>query len=250
MTEALAGWPAGITPLGYAALGALVLVGACLQGIGGIGFAMFAAPVAVLLAPVMVPGPLLLLGGIVSALAALREPAAIDWTLARRCIGGRVVGAALAAAVMLVLPPRPLAAAFGVLLLAGVALSLLGWRIEPTRANAWGAGTLSGLMGTITSVGAPPLGLLTQRLPAPTIRATIGGIIALGAAASLVMLAWAGLFGGTQLVLGLSLFPWVWAGFRVSSRLVKRIPAAHTRRLLLALVAGSALLVLGKAALG
>lgn len=241
------GWPAGVSLPGYAAVGVLVFIGACLQGIGGIGFAMFAAPVAVLVAPMMVPGPLLLLGGLVSLMAAMREPAAIDWTLARRCIGGRIVGAAAAAALMVVLPPRPLAVAFGVSLLLGVGLSLAGRRIEANRANSWAAGALSGLMGTITSVGAPPLGLLTQQLPPATIRATIGCIITLGAAASLVMLAISGHFGWPQCVLGLALFPWVWAGFQVSSRLARRISAAHTRRLLLALVAGSALVVLGKA---
>jgi hypothetical protein len=248
--DLLAWWPAGVTPLGYVAVGALVLVGACLQGIGGIGFAMFAAPVAVLVAPMMVPGPLLLLGGMVSLMAALREPAAIDWALARRCVGGRVVGAAAAVALMVVLSPRPLALAFGVSLLLGVGLSLAGWRIEANRANSWAAGALSGLMGTITSVGAPPLGLLTQQLPAATIRATIGCILALGALASLVTLAISGLFGWQQCVLGLALFPWVWAGFQVSSGLARRVSAVHTRRLLLTLVAGSALVVLGKAAIG
>jgi uncharacterized membrane protein YfcA len=250
VTEALAWWPADMPLAGYAAIGVLVLIGAVLQGVGGIGFAMFAAPVAVLVAPVMVPGPLLLLGGLVSVMAAQREPKAIDWVLARRCIGGRVAGAALAVAVMLVLPPRPLAVTFAVMLLVAVGLSLAGWRFEPNRPNAWIAGVLSGLMGTITSVGAPPLGLLTQRLPPATIRATIGCVIALGAAASLVLLSASGLFGVPQLVLGLALFPWVWVGFKASGPLARRIPAQQMRRLLLALVAGSALVVLGKAAAG
>jgi len=180
-------------------------------------------------------------------MAALRERAAIDWQVAAHCIGGRCIGALLAGAILLVLPPRPLAVAFGVSLLVGVGLAVAGWRVRPTRRNSWFAGTVSGVMGTITSAGAPPLGLLTQGLPAPAIRATVGCIITAGAAASLVTLSYANQFSRAQLLLGLALFPWVGAGFFVSSRLARRISAAGMRRLLLALVAGSALAVLGKA---
>ncbi|MFO1329016.1 MAG: TSUP family transporter [Rubrivivax sp.] len=247
MIDAAALLPAGTTPAVYALMGSLVFIGACLQGIGGIGFAMFAAPLAALTFPAMVPGPLLLLGGLVSVMAALREPAAIDWVLARHCVGGRCLGALLAAGLMALLPARPLAVAFALSMLLGVALALAGWRVRTTPRNAWVAGTVSGVMGTITSAGAPPLGLLTQALPPPTIRATIGCVIALGAAASLVMLAAGGLFTRQQGVLGLALFPWIWAGFAVSSRLARHVSAAGMKRLLLALVAGSALVVLGRA---
>lgn len=250
MTELLAAALPGVTPWGYVALGLLVLVGACLQGIGGIGFAMFAAPVAALAYPVMVPGPLLLLGGLVSVMAALRERSAIEWCIAGHCVLGRCLGAGAAVALMSVLSPRPLGVAFGLSLLAAVGFSLAGWRIVPDTRSAWAAGAASGLMGTITSVGAPPLGLLTQQLAPAAIRSTIGCVIALGAATSLALLAAGGLFTLRQAVLGLALFPWVWVGFRISSRLSHRISASGMKRLLLGLVAGSALLILFKAAIG
>jgi uncharacterized membrane protein YfcA len=125
------------------------------------------------------------------------------------------VGAALATGVMVALPPRPLAIAFGLSLLLAVALSSVGWVLVPTRRNAVLAGVASGLMGTITSAGAPPLGLLTQRLPPPVIRATVGCIIAIGSVVSLVLLAGAGHFSQAQALLGLALFPWVLTGFQV-----------------------------------
>jgi len=49
------------------------LAGAFVQGAGGLGFAMFAAPVTALLRPELVPGPMLLLGGAVSALILLAQ---------------------------------------------------------------------------------------------------------------------------------------------------------------------------------
>ena len=45
----------------YLGMGAMVLVGACLQGVSGLGFAMFCAPIGALLFPELVPGPLLAL---------------------------------------------------------------------------------------------------------------------------------------------------------------------------------------------
>ena len=249
MTELAALLPPATTLPTYLLMGALVFIGACLQGVGGIGFAMFAAPIAAWCFPALVPGPLLLLGGLVSVMAALREPAGIQWALTRQCIAGRCVGAALATGVMVALPPRPLAIAFGLSLLLAVALSSVGWVLVPTRRNAVLAGVASGPMGTITSAGAPPLGLLTQRLPPPAIRATVGCIIAIGSVVSLLLLAVAGHFSQAQALLGLALFPWVLAGFRVSSRLARTVSVAGTRRLLLGLVAGSALAVLGKALL-
>lgn len=240
----------GIGVATYVLMGVLVFIGACLQGIGGIGFSMFAAPLAVLAAPVMVPGPLLLLGAMVSLMAAWRERGAIAWPVAWRCIGGRCVGAVLAAAVVVALPGRALAAAFGLLLLGGVGLSAAGWKVAATPRNAWLAGTLSGVMGTITSAGAPPLGLLTQHMAPSAIRATVGSVIALGAVASLVMLGLAGQFDRHHAVLGVALVPWILAGFQLSNALARRISAAGTRRLLLLLVTGSALVVLGKALVG
>lgn len=245
-----AGWPAGLDASGYVTMGLLVMAGACLQGIGGIGFAMLASPVAALAFPALVPGPLLLLGGLVSLMAATRERRMVQWRLTAHCVLGRAIGAAAAVAVMTSLPPRPLTAAFGLALLAAVAVSAAGRQVRPTARNAWAAGLVSGLMGTITSVGAPPLGLLTQGLAPAAMRSTIGAIITLGAATSLALLALGGLFGWRELTLGLALLPWVLAGFAASGRLARRISAARTRGLLLGLVAFSALGLLGKAALG
>lgn len=242
--------PEGMGLAGYALMGLLVMAGACMQGVGGIGFSMLSAPIAVMAHAAMVPGPLLLLGGIVSLLAALRDRPAIQWRIAVDCILGRTLGAALATAVMVAFTPRLLSTLFGLLLLAGAALSAAGWRVQANRRNSWIAGILSGLMGTITSAGAPPLGLLTQRLEPPQIRATIGCVICLGSAVSLLMLSAAGQFSVQQFLLGLALLPWVMAGFALSNRLGRHLPADTVRRLLLLLVTAGALMALGRGLLG
>jgi uncharacterized membrane protein YfcA len=248
MFAALPLLPDGLGASDYARMCAVVMIGACLQGIGGIGFAMFSAPIAGLFFPSMVPAPLLLLGGAVSLLSALREAANIDWPIAGHGIAGRLLGGGIATAILATLPPQPLAIAFALLLLVAIALSLAGWTMAPTRRNAVWAGVASGVMGTITSAGAPPFAILTQRMEAPQIRATVGCILAVGAAVSLLMLAIVGRFGLAQITLAVLLFPWVLLGFFLSGPVGRRISALHIRRILLLLMAMSALGILGRAA--
>jgi uncharacterized membrane protein YfcA len=232
----------------YAMMCALVLVAACLQGIGGIGFAMLCAPVGGLFFPEMAPASLLVLGGLVSLACALREPAHIDWAMARWGILGRCAGGAVAVAIFAVAPTRYLSAIYGFLLLAAVLLAMNGWKIEPTRRNTALAGVISGVMGTITSAGAPPFAILTQRLEPPQIRATVGCILAAGAAVSLMLLGAAGRFGLPQFALSIALAPWMLAGFFLSGRVGRRIPARRIRQFLLALAGMGGLGILVKAA--
>ena len=241
--------PEGMSLGMYALMSVLVLVAACLQGIGGIGFAMFSAPIAGLFFPAMAPAPLLLLGGSVSLLSVLREPGHIVRAIAIDGILGRCVGGALAVGIVALAPVRLFELAYGLLLLVAVALTWHGLHVLPTRRNTWLAGIVSGVMGTLTSAGAPPFAILTQRLEPAQIRATVGCILAVGAAISLAMLAAAGRCGLPQLVLGLSLLPWIGVGFLLSGRMARHVSAQGVRHLLLALAGLGAIGILVKAAI-
>ncbi|AOY95838.1 hypothetical protein BKK79_29590 [Cupriavidus sp. USMAA2-4] len=240
--------PAGLSALDYALMGALIFAGACLQGIGGIGFAMLSAPLGALFFPQLVPGPLLALGGCVSLLSALREFRAIAWPLAGAALCGRAGGGLLAVAVISSLRPEPLAVLFSVSILLAVAMSLLGWRVAASTASLAVAGAASGFMGTITSAGAPPFAIVMQHVAPERMRATIGCILCGGAALSLAMLSVAGRFGAAEVQLGVALSPFLLAGFALSNRLRGRWSALAVRRLLLALCAAGALGVLAKLA--
>ena len=199
--------PAGLSLASYAQMSALILAAACLQGIGGIGFAMFAAPIAGLFFPSMTAASLLILGGLLSLLCAWRERGHIDWSMARFGILGRCAGGALAVGILALAPLRYVSGTYGLLLLMAVVLAMRGQKVLPSRRNTCLAGIVSGVMGTITSAGAPPFAILTQRLEPPQIRATVGCILAVGAAVSLLMLGAAGRFDLPQLGLSISLIP-------------------------------------------
>ncbi|MBY4899078.1 sulfite exporter TauE/SafE family protein [Cupriavidus sp. AU9028] len=225
-------------------MGALIFAGACLQGVGGIGFAMLAAPIAAIFFPQLVPGPLLAMGGCVSLLTAVRERHAIAWRLAGSGVAGRAVGGLAAVMAIAWLQPRLLAVLFALSILAAVAMSLLGWRVRTSTANLALAGTASGFLGTITSAGAPPFAIVMQHMAPAQMRATIGSILAAGSAMSIAMLAIAGRFGAMEARLTVGLLPFLLGGFLLSGRLRGRVSPAAVRHLLLTLCAAGAIAVL------
>ena len=232
----------------YVAMGMVVLVGACLQGVGGIGFAMFSAPIAGLFFPGLAPGPLIVLGGSVSMLSVVREFAAIDWPVVGSALSGRALGTLVAAGLLATLPVNAISVLFAAMILGAVALSLAGWRVQATRGNVAVAGTVSGVMGTITSAGAPPLALVMQHMSPPRLRATVGCVFVAGAVMSVGMLTVVGRFDLPHLWLSASLLPWLAVGFAMSGRVGRRISPPGMRWLLLGLCVVGAVGILAKVA--
>jgi len=224
----------------YAWMAALILGSAFLQGVGGVGFTMFTAPVAAIVCPELVPGPLLMLGGCVTFLTAVREYRNISWSSAGSALLGRVVGSIIAVAALAQLAQRPLNFLFAAMILLAVGMSVAGLRIVASRRNVTIAGVMSGVMGTLTSVGAPPLVIALQRSAPATLRATTGVILFFGSMFSLAVLAFAGYFGLKELLLGATMVPFMLLGFWSSGRLRQKVSAVALRRALLAFCALSA----------
>lgn len=223
----------GIGALSYIAMALVVATAAFLQGVGGVGFAMLAAPIAVLLAPEMVPGSLLVLGGSVSFLAALRERQEIVMPVVNSALIGRVLGTVVAAVGMTQLSSQWLGLFFGGFILIAVVLSASGLKVKPSMANVCGLGVVSGVMGTLTSVGAPALAIAMQSLKPAQLRPSLGGALFVGALISIGSLSLAGLFTWKDLLLGLALWPFMYLGFHFSSRARHAVSPKNIRLFLL-----------------
>ena len=230
----------------YAAMAAVVFGAAVAQGVGGVGFAMFAAPVAAMFFPQLAPGPLLTLGGFISLLTALRERGAIDWPAVSYALAGRAVGTLIAIYAMARFAPQALGVLFACMILIAVALSVAGLKFSATPGRVSGAGVASGIMGTMTSVGAPPIAIVLQHTAPPRLRATLGMVLFLGSIFSLAMLALAKRYTGYHAGLALSLAPFLLAGFAVSNRLRTLLPPRAVRGVLLVACAMGAVGVLVK----
>ena len=229
----------------YLLVSAVIFVGACLQGAGGVGFGMFVAPILALWHPELLPGPLLVLGGCLAGMSAVREHQSIDFKGLRYALAGRIPSSFAGSLAFSVLPVTLLSVVFAVLILLAVLLSFLGWRVTPTPRNLFTAGLASGFMGTITSVGAPPMAIVMQNVPPAQLRATLGAFFVVGAVISIVALAWVGRFGLVELKYGFALVLPLLCGFALSNQLAARIRREHIRLLVLWMsgLAAAALLV-------
>lgn len=227
-------------PLLFALMAILILGSAFVQGVGGVGFTMFAAPIAAIFCPELVPGPLLTLGGFVTLLTAIRERRHIAWAPARSALVGRAVGTVIAVFALAHLAQKPLNFLFAGLILLAVALSIAGLRITESRRNIGLAGVISGVMGTLTSVGAPPVVIALQHNPPPTLRATTGAILFCGSILSLLMLTVSGHYGMHEFLLATTLVPPMLIGFWLSGQIREKVSPIAIRRGLLTFCAISA----------
>jgi len=157
---------------------------------------------------------------------------------------GRTGGTIAAGLTLSVLPTTLFSVVFALLILVGVGFSVAGWRVVANVPKMIAAGLASGVMGTITSSGAPPFAIVMQHVPPARMRATIGCVFFAGALLSLVTLGVVGRFTYAQLWLGILLFPPMMIGFVMSSRLNRLFSREHVRYALLAISALGALAIL------
>jgi uncharacterized membrane protein YfcA len=237
-----------LEPAPALAVFALVAIGSCIQSSIGFGLGLIAAPFLFLIYPPLVPGPLMASSIALTLLIALREREAIDFSGLGFAVVGRVAGTLVAALVWVVLPSGSFDFLFAGLVLLGVALSLSSLRIEPRPTTATAAGALSGFMGTLSSIGGPPMALLYQRECGPRIRGTLSSHFVIGALISLVALAAVGRYGRLEIILTLWLIPAILAGYLASSWVRQSVDRFGARPFVLGLSVLAALSILYRAA--
>lgn len=237
-----------MTPAAYVLAVVVVAGGAVLQGSLGFGFGMLASPMLALIDRELVPGPVLVLGLTVAAIIAWRERGALDWRGIRWALVGRVVGTIAGVAVIHRLDRDELAIVLGVFIILAVGLSIAGWHVAPTPRTLVGAGAVSGLMGTLTSIGGPPMALVYQRERAARLRSTLAGFFLFGAGLALASLIVAGEVRGAELRAGLLLLPGLVLGLTVSRALKPYLDHGWTRPAVLALCLSAAVVLIIDAA--
>ena len=221
-----------------------VLFGATLQGSVGFGMGLLASPILILIDPGFVPGPILLSTTVLTVLLVYRERTAIDFHGIQWAMVGRLVGTVLASAILLVVSADQLVLLIGVFILSAVGMSLSGFRFDPIRPVLVVAGMLSGLLGTVASVGGPPMALVYQHAEGARIRSTMSGFFLLGTILSLGALWYVGRFGVHEIQLTLVMLPSVLPGFVLSKWTAVYVDRGYVRPAVLSVAAGAGLLVI------
>lgn len=239
-----------VTALGlgiWAFCAGAVFIGTIVQRLAGQGLGMIATPMVALVAPQFLPSAMLLLGLVVGLGAASVDRSAVAKDELPAGFAGRALGAIIAAwlAVRLV-DTGSFAILIALMVYLGVALSLLGVRVNIRPASLLIAGTAAGLMGTLTAVGAPPMALLYQHEDAKRSAAMQNTFFAFGMIVSLASLAVAGLIGWRHLMFAASILPVVLLALAVANPLAKRSAKAKIRPVALTLATLAATVLIYK----
>jgi uncharacterized membrane protein YfcA len=226
--------------------GTVVLLGAAVQGAVGLGLGLLAAPVFALVDPTLVPGTILFTTSVLPVLTTFRELEDVDWRGLGFALLGRLPGTAIGVYIVAAYPPAVTAIVVAVVVLGAVALSVTTWNARPTPKALLTAGVISGVGGTATSVGGPPVALLYQRASGATLRSTMGLYFLVGNIVSLSALALADQVTTRDAGRALVLLPFVVGGFLLSGPLRRHVDRGRLRVAVLTLSAASAALLLAR----
>ncbi|MEM9393650.1 MAG: TSUP family transporter [Pseudomonadota bacterium] len=187
---------------------AAVFAGTLLQRLTGQGFGMLAAPLTALVVPEVLPAALLFLGIAVGIGSVSVDPKALAPRELPPGFAGRALGAFLAAWLAARLAePEAIAALVGLAVYLGIALSLVGVRVAITPFSLFSAGTLAGVMATLTAVGAPPMALLYQHEARQRATAMQNAFFCWGMIVSVTALGWAGFLTAQAVIFALLMLP-------------------------------------------
>jgi uncharacterized membrane protein YfcA len=224
-----------------------VTVGSTLQSMSGLGLAVVASPVLVLINPNFLPAPILTLGCILAALNCARYRHQLKFGNIQLALLGRIPGSVLGVFLLVLLPPIFFAICFSVFIILTVLMTYRHINISHSSRNLVFAGFCSGLMGTTTSVGSPPIALVYQNSKVNIVRAELGLFFLIGTLLSLVLLLVSGNISYFQIQLTLPLIPAVFLGFGLSIWLDRYLEQRYLKPLIAILSLGSCSVILLKA---
>ncbi|WP_019935380.1 sulfite exporter TauE/SafE family protein [Oceanimonas smirnovii] len=181
--------------------------GAYVQTAIGFGMAVVAAPILFYLDPVLVPGPLMMVLLVMCMVNGWRFRKGIEMNLLAPALLARIPGSAVGVWLLVVLPVKWLAILIAVTIMLGVLVRLKDIALPMTRANMALGGFLSGVMGTSTTIGGPPMVLVMHGADMHRIRANLAGFFVVSTLMSAGALASGGFLTQTHLELALPLAP-------------------------------------------
>ncbi len=195
------------------------------------------------------PDLLLWLAFVMPLVTLVREHDLVDWSGLGWSLTARVPGTVVGVLLVGWFSTRELGIAVAVMVLAGVLLTVRAIDLPVTRGTLLGAGFVSGISGTATSIGGPPLAVLYQHRAPAQIRSTLAIYFLVGAGLSLLGLGLAGSLETKTLVLSLLLMPCLVVGFALSRLLRRVVPSRHIRSGVLLVCGLSAVVLLARSSL-
>ena len=217
--------------------------GAFVQGSAGFGFALVSAPLVAMVAPETLPVALLVSGLAMSMMVIARDHTGIHLAGAGWALVGSLPGSAVGAVIVAAVPESSLDIVVAITVLTLVALSVASPDVRPTARVLVGAGVLSGITGTASSVSGPPVALALQHTSGKRLRGTLAGYFLPSGLVSIGALAAVGELERSDAVMGVALIVPIAAGFALSSHGARWLENGRSRSVVLLISAASALVL-------
>ncbi|MBJ7361612.1 MAG: sulfite exporter TauE/SafE family protein [Ilumatobacteraceae bacterium] len=231
----------------------LALIGSSVQGSLGFGLGMLTSPIFAMIDQSFVPVAMMLAVMPLTFGVALRDRHYIDTSGFKWALLGRFPGVFIGIVALRAMNKDALSYAVASSVAIAVIISVItarrGQVIKTSPITLSSAGLASGFMGTVTSIGGPPMALVYQDGEPRTIRATLAAFFSIGVVITVVGFLLSGEIGRHELALTLVILPGVLGGLPVSSLLGDRLPAHIMRPLILVICAMSASLLFLQTAL-
>jgi uncharacterized membrane protein YfcA len=233
-----------ITTGAILAVAGATLVGASIQGSIGFGMNLVTVPVLALALPDALPATAVLFGIPISIAMVRHEHHALDRAGLLWIFAGRIPGTIAGAIVVASVSSNTLKIVIGASVLLVVVLSVSAPPIPLTPATQFAGGAVSGTTGTAAGIGGPPIALLYQHHPGPTMRSTLAASFLFGTILSTATLGVAGEVTLADCVLAAALVPLIIVGTWIGRQAHDVLDRRWLRPAVLAFATVSAVVVL------
>jgi len=222
----------------------IVIFASILQVSIGMGFGMLASPLIALVKPELVPGSILAMGLFVAFTGAWRERKNISINELKLGVGGRIIGSIMAFGLLLLIPDvESFFVIFGVIMLLAIGMTAYGKKIPFSDKSLLNLSVVSGLIGSITAVGAPPMALIYHDKDPSVIRPTLNAFFFAGSVLGLISLGLSGWISVQDFIAAIIFIPAMFVGILISAPF-KKLPSELMSKLLLGLSAIASILLI------
>ena len=190
-----------------------LLIGCWIQTALGFGMAVIAAPIIVLFKPEWVPVVLTMTALFLSLLNTWDQREHLETQYLSASFISRIPGTFLGAWLLMQLDTAWLQLLVAAFVLLAVVISYLGKQFTYTPKRLAFASFISGITGTTTSIGGPPMAIVMQHGAHQTIRANLSLYFSYSCIVSLIAYGYMGLLTHSILIIGVSFIPVCLFGF-------------------------------------
>ena len=234
----------GFGPGELAAITAIMTLATLVQMGLGLGLSLVMIPLLALVSPTLVPGPAVCCAFVLMPLMIWGRGHLIDRVEIGWGAFGLVLGTAIGVVALVWIDPVHLPRVFGAMILIAVGLALSGLRLRLRPRDIAGASIVSGIMGGMSGIHGPLIGIVYAGEDPAKIRATLALYWIIAYAILIAMHVVAGRFGWIDVARASVLMPGLFLGYHLAPLIVSRIDRQRMRIGMLTISTLAALMLL------